>query len=382
MKTISLEDIYLAFSSSKPSIYKAITGLIFTSKMTPTILSKLTLNDLLESCGDYFEKSEEKTISNLLRKDPWKIIPSWKIKSDNIITFNTPETTFYIFLYLNEKRNDDLKDLDAPLFKSGKNNFLTPSKISAYVTDLNEVIHFFNKEQDNDFRSKNLINTFNEIYEKHMNIEMSNKENLKKLFEGKLAKNNKFYIKSDRNTSKIKKYYESMIPFLTARTHNIKFDKEYVIKSENIKKRIIEDYYKTVFKEKFDLEYGQEQLMLKFAEDLTVKYKFYNDGIYLNKLIKKALIDLKLYNYDFNDDIFSFYGYYMEKSYSPELYASKIENTIDNLDIKNLIEFKEYELYKRIIKYIIHNEYYNKDILPDEAEDIIEEILFEAIEGE
>ena len=97
MKTIPLEDIYLAFSSSKPSIYKAITGLIFTSKMTPTILSKLTLNDLLESCGDYFEKNEEKTISNLLRKDPWKIIPSWKIKSDNIITFNTPETTFYIF---------------------------------------------------------------------------------------------------------------------------------------------------------------------------------------------------------------------------------------------------------------------------------------------
>lgn len=382
MKTISLEDIYLAFSSSKPSIYKAITGLIFTSKMTPTILSKLTLNDLLESCGDYFEKNEEKTISNLLRKDPWKIIPSWKIKSDNIITFNTPETTFYIFLYLNEKRNDDLKDLDAPLFKSGKNNFLTPSKISAYVTDLNEVIHFFNKEHDNDFRSKNLINTFNEIYEKHMNIEIGNKENLKKLFEGKLAKNSKFYIKSDRNTSKIKEYYELMIPFLTARTYNIKFNKEYAIRSENIKKGIIEDYYKTVFKEKFDLEYGQEQLMLKFAEDLTDKYKFYNDRIYLNKLIKKALINLKLYNYDFNEDIFSFYGYYMEKSYSPELYASKIENTIDNLDIKNLIEFKEYELYKKIIKYVIHNEYYNKDILPNEAEDIIEDILFEAIDGE
>ena len=72
----------------------------------------------------------------------------------------------------------------------------------------------------------------------------------------------------------------------------------------------------------------------------------------------------------------------MEKSYSPELYASKIENTIDNLDIKNLIEFKEYELYKRIIKYIIHNEYYNKDILPNEAEDIIEDILFEAIDEE
>ena len=98
MKTISLEDIYLAFSSSKPSIYKAITGLIFTSKMTPTILSKLTLNDLLESCDDYFDKNEEKTISNLLRKDPWRIIPTWKINSDNIITFNTPETTFYIFL--------------------------------------------------------------------------------------------------------------------------------------------------------------------------------------------------------------------------------------------------------------------------------------------
>ena len=89
-----------------------------------------------------------------------------------------------------------------------------------------------------------------------------------------------------------------------------------------------------------------------------------------------------MYNYDFKEDVFSFYEYYMEKSYSPELYASKIENTIDNLGIENLIEFKEYEHYKKIIEYIVHNEYYNKDILPDEAEEIIEDILFEAIDRE
>lgn len=380
MKTISREDIYIAFSSSKPSIYKALVGLIFTSKMTPTILSKLTLRDLVVSCEDYFDKNEEKTLSNLLKKDPWKIIPTWKIKSDNIITFNTPETTFYIFLYLNEKRKDDLDDLESPLFKSGKNNFLTPSKISSYVTDFNDIIGSFNKKYDNDFRSKNLINTYNEIYAKHMNVEINNKQNLKKLFEGKLAKNTKFYIKADNHTSEIKEYYKSLIPFLTAREYNIEFNKKYVFKSENSYKEIIEDYYKTVFGEKMDLEYGQEQLMLKFAEDLADKYEFCNDETYLNKLIKKALIDLKLYNYDFDEEIFSFYGFYMEKSYSPELYALKFEKTIENLDIKNLIKFKEYELYKKIIKYIVHNEYYDKDILPNEAEDIIEEILFEMID--
>lgn len=156
-ETLSLDELYVAMCSSKPTLYKAILGLIFSSGMAPATLSKLTLNDFLVACKDYFQETENKTLKNLLKKDPWKIIPCWKLKSRNIITFNTPETTFFLFLYLKEKRMDDLDNLEYPLFKTGKNNFLTSSKISAHVTEFNSVLNLFNGNYGNRFKSKNLI---------------------------------------------------------------------------------------------------------------------------------------------------------------------------------------------------------------------------------
>ena len=384
---IRLEDVYITYCSSKPTLYKAIVGLILTSRMTPTILSKLTLNDFLNACGDYFKKDEEKSLSILLKKDPWNMIPTWKINSENIITFSTPETTFFLFLYLKEKRLDDLDELNSPLFKSGKSNSLSSSKISSYVTGFNKILQTFNENWQNNFKSKNLIRTFDNIYDKYMSIDFNNKKNLLMLFEGKLAKNTKFYIYSNNNSSKIKEYYKLLIPFLTARTYN--FDNQWNLnvgqyfdhKNKNFE-MIIWNYYYTHFKEKTNLNYAQEQLLLDFALKLTKKDKFRNDERYLNKLVKKALIKLNLYYYNFNDEIFSFYGKYMEKNHSPEAYAEKIENTIDNLKINDLIKVKESELYRLIIRYVIHYGYYNKDIEPDEAEKIIGDILFSVIDKE
>ena len=211
-ETISLDDIYIAMCSSKPTLYKAIIGLILSSGMAPITLSTLTLNDFLVACNDYFQETEDKTLQNLLKKDPWKIIPCWKIKTKNIFTFNTPETTFYLFLYLKEKRMDDLNNLDYPLFKSGKNNFLTSSKISSYVTEFNAILRLFNENYENKFKSKNLIATFEDIYDKNMLIEVNNKNNLLKLFEGKLSNNSKFYRASMKDQQKIKDYYKILIP--------------------------------------------------------------------------------------------------------------------------------------------------------------------------
>lgn len=95
VEIISIEDVYTAFCSSKPTLYKAVSGLIFSSTMSPSTIAELTLNDFLVACGEYFDEDEEKSVENLLKKNPWKIIPYWKLKSKKIITFNTPETTFY-----------------------------------------------------------------------------------------------------------------------------------------------------------------------------------------------------------------------------------------------------------------------------------------------
>lgn len=382
-KTISLNDVYIAYSSSKPTLYKAIANVILTSNMTPTILSKLTLNDFLKACEDYFDDGEEKNFSNLLKKDPWTIIPTWKIDSENIITFNTPEATFHIFLYLKEKRSEDLDNLENPLFKSGKNNFLPSNKISSYVTSFNSILKLFYEDYQNKFNSKNLIKTFKAVYDIHMNLETTNKDNLLKLFEGKLAKNSKFYKNAMENTKELKEYYMMLIPFLTVRIANIenelKIYNKYV-KDKQETHEIINNYYYTRLKDKLNLKQGQEQLLLKFAQDISKNELFFNSPIFMENLFKKAMIRLKLHNHDFKKDILSIYGDYVEKNSSPEAYAQKIEQTISDLKVYNLVKITEMELYILLNQYIVKNEYYDKDLDYESAKKIIEDVLFKIID--
>ena len=46
-EVISLDDVYIALSSSKPTLYKAIVSLILSSSINASIISKLTLYDFL-----------------------------------------------------------------------------------------------------------------------------------------------------------------------------------------------------------------------------------------------------------------------------------------------------------------------------------------------
>ena len=374
-ETISLDDIYIAMCSSKPTLYKAVLGLILSSGMTPITLSKLTLNDFLVACNDYFQETEDKTLQNLLKKDPWKIIPCWKIKTKNIFTFNTPETTFYLFLYLKEKRMDDLNNLDYPLFKSGKNNFLTSSKISSYVTEFNAILRLFNENYENKFKSKNLIATFEDIYDKNMLIEVNNKNNLLKLFEGKLSNNSKFYRASMKDQQKIKDYYKILIPFLTAREFNLNHEN---FNDKKIISPIIQDFYVTELKEELDLDYAQEQLLCKFAEDLTKNDSFNNDQTYLEKLFKKALVKLKVHYYDFEKNIKLFY---VEKNPNPEVYAKRIEKDIYILGIYDLIKISRDEMSKFLINHIVRQNYYDKNMFGYEAKRIIKEVSYELIDN-
>ena len=374
-ETISLDDIYIAMCSSKPTLYKAIIGLILSSGMAPITLSTLTLNDFLVACNDYFQETEDKTLQNLLKKDPWKIIPCWKIKTKNIFTFNTPETTFYLFLYLKEKRMDDLNNLDYPLFKSGKNNFLTSSKISSYVTEFNAILRLFNENYENKFKSKNLIATFEDIYDKNMLIEVNNKNNLLKLFEGKLSNNSKFYRASMKDQQKIKDYYKILIPFLTAREFNLNHEN---FNDKKIISPIIQDFYVTELKEELDLDYAQEQLLCKFAEDLTKNDSFNNDQTYLEKLFKKALVKLKVHYYDFEKNIKLFY---VEKNPNPEVYAKRIEKDIYILGIYDLIKISRDEMSKFLINHIVRQNYYDRNMLEYEAKRIIKEVSYELIDN-
>lgn len=381
VEIISIEDVYTAFCSSKPTLYKAVSGLIFSSTMSPSTIAELTLNDFLVACGEYFDEDEEKSVENLLKKNPWKIIPYWKLKSKKIITFNTPETTFYLFLYLKEKRIDDLNNLENPLFKRGKNNFLTSSKISSYVTEFNTILNLFNEDYGNKFKSKNLIATFEEIYDKQMYIEIENKNNLIKLFEGKLANNTKFYRYAVKNPYKIKKYYMRLVPYLTARYYALNnhgaMYKDYL--DEDEVSRFVQDFYDIELKEDLNLDYAQEQLLCKFAENFIDVHSFDKNPIFLSKLFKKAFVELKLHNYKFVSNK-RYSNFFLDKNIDPKINARKIEEIICFLEMYNLINIDRTEMCKLLVKYMVHNDYYDKNLWDFDVKRIIKGVMYHLID--
>ncbi|WP_292601362.1 hypothetical protein [Methanobrevibacter sp. UBA212] len=381
VEIISIEDVYTALCSSKPTLYKAVAGLIFSSTMSPSTIAELTLNDFLVACCEYFDEDEEKSVENLLKKDPWKIIPYWKLKSKNIITFNTPETTFYLFLYLKEKRMDDLNNLANPLFKRGKNNFLTSSKISSYVTEFNTILNLFNEDYGNKFKSKNLIVTFEEIYDKQMYIEIENKNNLIKLFEGKLANNSKFYRYAVKNPYKIKEYYMRLVPYLTARYYTLNNQgtmyKDYLDEDEI--SRFVQDFYDIELKEDLNLDYAQEQLLCKFAENLIDVHSFDKNPIFLSKLFKKAFVELKLHNYKFVSNK-RYSDFSLDKNIDPKINAKKIEEIICFLEMYDLINIDRNEMCKLLIKYMVHNDYYDRTLWDFDVKRIIKGVMYPLID--
>ena len=378
-EVISLEDVFITLSSSKPTLYKAIVSLILSSGINTSIISKLTLYDFLYACEEYFEQTEEKTFENLLKKDPWDIIPCWKLKSEGRITFSTPESTFYLFLYLKEKRMDDLDNLNNPLFKRGDNNFLTSSKVSSYVTEFNKVLG----TDKSYFKSKNLINTFDSICYAHLYFEKDYKNNLMDLFEGKMSNKSKLFRKYFENSEEIKKAYELLVPYLTARDYN--FDKyfEYYLslKKDRIdKKGLLLNYYQVNLEGKFQASYDQSKLLLKFAEELSRNDLFIADELYLNKLFKKSIVRLILYNYDFS------YLQYDIGDITSDISLKRrgqiFRLFISKLDLINFFEIDDREINRKCIDYLVDNNYYKNLILVSEMPKIVEGIVFKLIDDE
>ena len=359
-QVIELEDIYTALSSSKPTLYKAIVSLIFSSSMSTSTISRLTLYDFLYACDEYFEAEEEKIFDNLLKKNPWVIIPCWKLKSEKRITFSTPESTFYIFMYLKEKRMEDLGNLNNPLFKSGDNKFLPSSKISSYVTQFNEVLG----TERNYFKSKNLINTFEIVCDAHFYFDKEYKSNLIKLFEGKMSNENELFADYLKKSNEFKRDYESLIPYLTARYYN--FDKEFLeyyllFKNENInKKDVILEYYKSNLEEELQLSYDQSKLLCKFAQDLADDDSLLTNELYLDKAFKKALVKLTILNYDFTFFKFDFED--IDRDINLNGRAKIFGRLISQFKVDRYFEINREVIHHTCIDYLVDNNLYESFI--------------------
>lgn len=376
--TIPLSDLFIAFTSSKPTRYKAITGLLFTSSMNVTTISKLTLNDLVNACNNYFEENEDKTLKNLLKKDPMTIIPFWNITHKKQLTFNTPETSFFIFAYLKEKRNNDLNDLEQPLFKTTTNRPLSPSKISSHISEFNDILSMHHENYANNFKSKNLINTFRYICKKNMPFDNSSKDIIISLFSGTNNHEYDFYRQMERNPNILKKTYENLIPFLTAKNYDNPIE-TYTTKNNNFNSyNMILNYYNKQLKSDMNLDYKKESILCNLAYDLSKNHMFKNTENYLNLLFKKSQVKLVI---DENKK-FIINRKYLNHYTTNEKLAEHLRNDIFKMKLDEFVKINEATLYKNIMRNIFKNDCYNKQINNFEAKKIIEESLFEIIDNE
>ena len=148
----SWEDVQKAMTLAKSPRDKAAIAFAATTGIRVSDIVGFKIKDLIKACSIYFSPSEEHTIENLLDKNPDNIMPCWEFtpkktkKHENLaITFNTAETTNYIFDYLKyrihlDKENDGDGKLmdDDPLFASQRGNFLHENRLEYQIRLIND----------------------------------------------------------------------------------------------------------------------------------------------------------------------------------------------------------------------------------------------------
>ena len=244
---VSWREVELALSFCKSIRDKAIVSFFATTGLRSSDIRALKLSDWINSCNIYFEDGEEKTIENLLAKNPeeimpcWEIMPSKTIKNSQLcVTFNTPEASMYLWQYLNErveynvrKGRKELEPKD-PLFATSTNHELKSTAIEQLFQRLNKQLG--GKMDKNGkyrrFRSHSLRKLFATTCRRNLtqvvvNSDKTSEVDIVSIFTGHVPpneSNSRVYeaIESDSHDSYLRKTYLALSPFLSIKEIEVK----------------------------------------------------------------------------------------------------------------------------------------------------------------
>lgn len=245
---VSWREVETAMSFCKSIRDKAIISFFATTGLRSSDVRRLTIGDLVKACDIYFEDDEEKTINNLLAKNPEEIYPCWEImplktskKSQLCVTFNTPEASTYIWQYLNNRieynirkgRNEILEPI-YPLFATSTNKELKSTAIEQLFQRLNKQLG--DKKDKNGkyrrFRSHSLRKLFSTTCRRNItqvviNSDKTSEVDIISIFTGHVPpneSNSKIYeaIESDSHDSYLRKTYLALSPYLSIKDIEIK----------------------------------------------------------------------------------------------------------------------------------------------------------------
>lgn len=238
---ISWRDVEKAMDISKGIRDKTILIFLAVTGMRGIDLVNLQIKDLIHGCKIYFEEGEEHTLENLLKKDPKSIIPCYEImpsktdeKSQLAMTFNTPECSEYLWIYLKERidKNGELSPED-PLF-ANRNNKKT--KIGSLEKMYQRINKSLGDEKDKNgvygkFRKHSMRKLFSTTCRKNMlnisvNSDRTTEIDVVSIFTGHVPpneSNSKVYeaIPDDSEDSYLREIYFKLVPYLSIKDTEI-----------------------------------------------------------------------------------------------------------------------------------------------------------------
>lgn len=221
-KYISSKEIYILLTLTKSIVNKGILTLMYSSALDGATIRYLKVKHLLDACDEYFRYGEEKTVSNLLYKNPNDIIPCWREESSSGVklTFSSPESLFYIFLHLRERLDKSNIDSDDYLFTNTKGKQISQNNITDIFKKSEEIRVFSkNKYLSTKFKAKDLKKNFIIVAEHSLPESMDAKKSFIGLCTRSVPKDNVWYNTSLSGYDILRKYYLDMLPYLTAKNY-------------------------------------------------------------------------------------------------------------------------------------------------------------------
>ena len=317
----SWEDIELAISYCKSPRDQALVGFAAVTGLRVGDILSLKIIDLIESCEIYFDDDEERTLENLLKKNPDNIVPCWELnpsKTDRFnnlaITFNTPEVTDYIFRYLKwrinlnkKKGGDGVIPTNEALFRRQRNDngegHLAVVTVSQHFSDIN--IKLGGEKDKNGvygkFIIKNLRTLFKSTCKHNLQFIEVNQEkdvylDVVDLFTGHNDKSEREYaydtLPEDSFDSYLRKIYEQLMPYLAIHKTEARVfrSKEYLDMEEKLEakdNRIaeLESMVEQISRTQKEMQESAER---KSKLEIKNSIKKYFDNHYRDNMIKEA----------------------------------------------------------------------------------------------
>lgn len=244
---VTWREVESALSFCKGIRDKAIISFFATTGLRSSDVRRLKIEDLIKACDIYFEDGEEKTIDNLLNKNPEDIMPCWEImpvktikNSQLCVTFNTPESSTYLWQYLHERVEFNIRkgrkplEPNDPLFATSTNNELKSTAIEQLFQRINTQLG--GKMDKNGkyrrFRSHSLRKLFTTTCRRNLtqvvvNSDKTSEVDIVSIFTGHVLpneSNSRVYeaIESDSHDSYLRKTYLALSPYLSIKEIEVK----------------------------------------------------------------------------------------------------------------------------------------------------------------